>query len=278
MKKTTLLLCLLPFTFGAQAAIKEDPVPGGIKTLRLNSAERPIVMYEGKRVAIKKTADGYEAIIGIPLDTKIAPQTVQQTQPTKKTFRFNISQKPYRVQKLTIKNKRKVTPLAVDEKRINDEADDFQKTLGLWQHSSPFAKPFVAPLRGPITSTFGLKRVYNGIPKAPHTALDIYAPSGEPVIAVNDGQVVNIHHRFFTGNTVIIDHGQGVMSLYAHLSAFKVKNGQKVKRGDVIGLVGKTGRVTGPHLHWAMYLNQTPVNPLLFVSKQDILPKKVKKQ
>ncbi len=128
-------------------------------------------------------------------------------------------------------------------------------------------------MRGPITSTFGLKRVYNGIPKAPHTALDIAAPSGKPVVAVNDGQVVNTHHRFFTGNTVIIDHGQGVMSLYAHLSAFKVKNGQHVKRGDVIGLVGKTGRVTGPHLHWAMYLNQTPVNPLLFVAKNKILPK-----
>lgn len=269
-KLLTLLLSV--FFFPLQAHIINSPVPGGVKKIPLKSTILPVVYYQGHRVAINKMGNTYEAIIGIPLDEKSKEQAARQTSPIKAAYTFKIKNKQYRVQRLTIKNKRKVTPLHIDQTRIKNEEKDFKKTIASWRDADPFSKPFIAPVRGYITSTFGLRRFYNDKPRSPHTALDIAAPKGKPVLATADGQVINVHHRFFSGNTLIIDHGQGVKSLYAHLSKFKVKNGQHVKQGDVIGLVGKTGRVTGPHLHWALYLNQTTVDPLLFVSKKAILP------
>lgn len=270
--KNILLCCLCLIYIPLQAAVINSPVPGGVKKLPLDTRKPPVVYYQNRRVAVQKEGDRFIAIIGIPLSETAKKQAVRQTYPHNETYHFAIQDKQYRTQRLTIKNKRKVTPHAEDEKRIAAEEKDFDKTLANWREEDPFTKPYIAPLKGYITSTFGLKRFYNDKPRAPHTALDIYAPEGKPIVATADGQVINIHHRFFTGNTIIIDHGQGVMSLYAHLSKFKVKNGQHVKQGDVIGLVGKTGRVTGPHLHWAMYLNQTTVNPLLFVPRKQILP------
>lgn len=270
MKKKLMFIWSLLFALPINAAITNAPVPGGIKVLPLSSKKTPTVYYHGKRVAIKQTDSGYQAVIGISLEAKEQNQLVTQTKPTAKRYHFSLNKKAYRIQRLTIKNKRKVTPHEKDQARIDFEEKDLIKTLAHWQNDNPFIQNYIAPVKGPITSTFGLKRVYNGIPKAPHTALDIAAKSGTPVVAVADGQVINLHHRFFTGNTIIIDHGQGVMSLYAHLSAFKVKNGETVKQGQVIGLVGKTGRVTGAHLHWGMFLNQTAVDPLLFVIRKDI--------
>lgn len=267
-----LLSCLCLIYFPLSAAIINSPVPGGIKKLPLKSVKPPVLYYQKHRVAIKQEGDRYVAIIGIPLNTTDKKQAARQIQPHEEIYHFAIRDKQYRTQRLTIKNKRKVTPLTSDEKRIAAEKADFKKTLANWRDDDPFKKPFITPLKGYITSTFGLRRFYNEKPRAPHTALDIYAPEGKPVLATADGQVINVHDRFYTGNTIIIDHGQGVMSLYAHLSKFNVKNGQHVKQGDVIGSVGKTGRVTGPHLHWAMYLNQTTVDPLLFVSRKQIVP------
>ena len=234
----------------------------------------PVVEYNDKRVAVIKEDGKFIAVIGIPLNTKIATQTIWQQIPGKKAYAFKIKDKKYRVQKLTIKNKRKVTPHNQDQERIEAESFDFAKTLDHWSDKhAAFTENFIAPVNGYITSTYGLKRIYNGIPKSPHTALDIAASLGTPIKSTASGRVINIHHRFYTGNTVVIDHGQGLMSLYAHLNKFKVKNGQWVKQGDVIGTVGQTGRVTGPHLHWALYLNQTSIDPLLFINKKTITTK-----
>lgn len=276
MNKLKALFCLLPLVSLpnlAQAKVTESPVPGGVKKVIINSKTQPVVEYNDKRVAVIKEGENYVAVIGIPLDTKPVTQTLWQQLPQKKAYAFKIKPKQYQVQKLTIKNKRKVTPLEEDQQRIEQEQTDFDKTLAFWRDEpTPLAETFIAPIRGYITSTYGLKRVYNGIPKNPHTALDIAAPQGTPIKATASGRIMNVHHRFYTGNTVIIDHGQGIMSLYAHLNTIKVENGQWVKQGEVIGTVGKTGRVTGPHLHWAVYLNQTSVDPLLFISRQDIKP------
>lgn len=259
------------------AQIIEAPVPGGIKKIAIASKTPPAVYLDGKRVAVQKGKHDFTAIVGIPLSAKGPQLQAQQRSPHQKRYSFTIHKKPYQIQRLTIKNKRKVTPLPEDTARIEKEQRDFDKTLAVWTNNkTPFATPFIAPIRGPITSTFGLQRIYNDIPKAPHTALDIAAPLGTPIKATANGRIINVHHRFYTGNTVIIDHGQGVMSLYAHLDGFNVKNGQWVNQGDVIGTVGKTGRVTGPHLHWAIYLNQTSVDPLLFISRKAILPPAIK--
>lgn len=273
MLKTLSLLTLLCINLPLFASIKELPVPGGIKKIALTAKSAPLVQYKGKRVAVIKDKNQFTAIIGIPLDTPVQTQYIKQLSPNYQSKSFELKNKSYKVQRLVIKNTRKVTPLKVDEIRIKTEQEDFDKTLTHWiNDSSSFKQNFIAPVRGYITSTYGLKRIYNGIPKSPHTALDIAASTGTPIKATAGGKVINIHNRFYTGNTVIIDHGQGLMSLYAHLNQFKVKNGQYVKQGETIGTVGMTGRVTGPHLHWALYLNQTSVDPLLFISKKQILP------
>ena len=125
------------------------------------------------------------------------------------------------------------------------------------------------PVEGRYSSPFGLRRFFNEQARKPHSGLDIVANEGTPVRAAADGVVINTGNYFFNGNTVFIDHGQGLITMYCHLNRIDVSDGQQVKRGDLIGGVGSTGRVTGAHLHWSVLLNGTLVNPELFLSKTD---------
>ena len=130
------------------------------------------------------------------------------------------------------------------------------------QAGNYWQKGFILPVEGRISGNFGNQRIFNGIPKSPHSGTDIAAPAGTEVKAAGDGIVVlNGKDYFYTGNMVIIDHGQGLQTIYAHLQESKVKLGDKVKQGDVIGLVGSTGRATGPHLHWGASLNNVRFRP-----------------
>jgi murein DD-endopeptidase MepM/ murein hydrolase activator NlpD len=113
-----------------------------------------------------------------------------------------------------------------------------------------------------VTSSFGSRRVYNGIQSSAHTGLDFKAPKGTPIYAASRGRVALAKNLFFTGNTVILDHGYGVLTLYAHMSKLKVKKGQMVEGGHLLGLSGMTGRVTGPHLHWMAIIHKQKVNPI----------------
>ncbi len=121
---------------------------------------------------------------------------------------------------------------------------------------------FIYPIESKITSSFGTKRVYNGQLKSYHSGTDFKAPIGTPIKAVNDGVIVISENRFYAGNSIVIDHGQGLYSCYFHLSKMNFKEGELVKRGEIIGLSGDTGRVTGPHLHFSFRVHGIQVDPL----------------
>jgi len=251
---------------------ESNAVNGGLTIIPVSAPQKPDAYFNDKRVAVAASAESNQwlLLIGIPLDSTQAIQQVEITHPTKGAIPFYVSDKYYRTQYLTIKDERKVEPLVDDQRRIDDETKKLAALFAAYSNNDPFSTAFKPPTYGAVSSQFGLKRVYNKEPRPPHLGLDIAAPADAPVLAVNAGKVVEAADYFFTGNTVIVDHGMGVFSLYGHLKQMDVKTGDMIKQGDQVGLVGMTGRATGPHLHWSMVMNQTMINPLLFVSERKI--------
>jgi murein DD-endopeptidase MepM/ murein hydrolase activator NlpD len=157
--------------------------------------------------------------------------------------------------------------------RIQQEARELEQ---LWQSSAPsrlWHGPFVRPVPDPANSAFGARSIFNGQPRSPHGGADFLSPAGRPIEAPNAGRIALARNLYFTGNTVVIDHGLGLFSLFAHLSAFGVEPGALVGTGDVVGRVGATGRVSGPHLHWTVRAGGARVDPLSLLA---VLGKKPK--
>ena len=169
------------------------------------------------------------------------------------------------MQHITLANKRMVDPTAEDMKRIVRDQVAINSAFSTWTDDLADDLRFSLPAHGRFSSGFGLRRFFNNEPRQPHAGLDIAAPVGTPVTAPAAGTVIETGNYFFNGNTVFIDHGQGLISMYNHLSRIDVTAGMHVRRGQRIGLVGKTGRVTGPHLHWTLSLNNARIDPLLFL-------------
>ena len=152
----------------------------------------------------------------------------------------------------------------LDEKTLVRVKAEQERLKAIWATNTPqrlWTKSFVKPAAGELGSPFGLRRFFNGQPRSPHSGMDIRAQAGSEVYASNSGRVVLADDLFFTGNTVIIDHGLGLYTIYAHLSQTYVEAGGQVERSKLIGRVGATGRVTGPHLHWAVKLGGARVDP-----------------
>jgi murein DD-endopeptidase MepM/ murein hydrolase activator NlpD len=151
-------------------------------------------------------------------------------------------------------------------KRILAEKERKQKARSHYS-KDPVDVDFLLPVEGIRTGSYGRRRFFNGQPRRPHSGMDIAADTGTPVINPSAGRVIELGDFFFSGKLVYIDHGQGLISLFAHLSEIDVELGQRVAKGEVIGKVGATGRVTGPHLHWSLGLNQTWIDPALFLPR-----------
>ena len=150
--------------------------------------------------------------------------------------------------------------------RIGGERKILDAALNNFRDVPVTGMELIAPVDGRRSSSFGLRRFFNDQPRSPHKGMDIAAGNGTPIAAPLDGIVTVTGDFFFNGNTVIIDHGQGFVTMYCHLSEIGVENGETVSTGDTIGLVGATGRVTGPHLHFGTYLNGTAVDPAILIS------------
>ena len=271
-----LLLSLSCFALRAAAPPQAEPVPGGIAVVPLASDDKlvPDVRFNGQRVMVLKDSANWVAVVGIPLDSKpgIAALQVRGDGGQNTSRTFTIRDKEYATQRITIKDKRKVNPSARDLKRIRREHRDMHAVFTAWRAEDDVPLRFDPPVVGPVSSPFGLRRIFNGQPRNPHSGIDIAVPAGTPIHAPAAGRVAAVGNYFFDGNTVLIDHGQGLVTMYCHMRKIMVKKGQQLSRGDVIGLVGQTGRATGPHVHWGVSLNNARVDPALFLAP-DVMAK-----
>jgi len=260
-----LILQLLP----AQAQPRQLLVPGGIAIINLEADKTSDYRFHDKPVLVTQIEGVPSALVGLPLSLKPGEHFIEKrsaSQVHKKYFK--VRQKQYSTQHITITDKRKVNPYASDMKRILAEKTRKQKARNHYSTAEVDVN-FIIPVTGTRTGSFGRRRFFNEQPRSPHSGMDVAAPSGTPVRAPTAGKVIELGDFFFSGNLVYIDHGQGLISMFAHLSAIDVELGERVEKGQVVGKVGATGRVTGPHLHWSLGLNGTWIDPALFFTAED---------
>lgn len=277
MIRTLFTTIALLFSISAWATTlpKQAAIPGGVVIVPVSTemTSKPVVTYNKKRVAVVKDKGEWKALVGVPLGVKVGPQriTIKQEGKVSKAL-FEIGGKEYPTQHITIKNKRKVNPNKLDMERINAESAEIKAALRFWTETDTLPLQFSWPIEGRVSGLFGRRRVFNGQPRRPHSGMDIAAPTGTEIHAPAEGIVRETGDYFFNGNTVFIDHGQGLVTMFCHMDRIDVQPGQVIKRGEVIGTVGMTGRVTGPHLHLGVSLNDARVEPRLF------FPERKKKQ
>jgi len=246
----------------------ESTVPGGLAIISIQTEERPEAFFYDRKVMVVGSSENWKAIVGIPLSAKVGKhKLLVRNNDIESNFIFEVTHKNYETQYLTIKNKRKVNPNEKDMSRIVKEKVLISKAKSHWSNNDNAPLSFIIPTEGPFSSPFGLRRFFNEQPRRPHSGLDIAAEKGTPIVAPADGIVINTGDYFFNGNTVFIDHGQGLITMYCHMDSIDIKQGTQVKTGAKIGNVGLTGRVTGAHLHWSVILNNTTVDPILFLSE-----------
>jgi biotin carboxyl carrier protein len=217
---------------------------------------------------LERNASGtWQALLGIDVDAPIGPADLRVTgrraagEPLQRDFPIDIAPKPVRTRRIRV-NPKFVNPPKSELARIAAESKQLAEIFRVPSTERLWRTGAVRPVEGVAVSGFGVRSVLNGEPRGPHTGLDLAAGTGTPVHAPTPGTVVAARPFYFSGNTVILDHGQGLYSTMAHLSVIDVKEGQTVAQGTLLGKVGATGRVTGPHLHWAVRLHGARVDPL----------------
>ncbi|WP_353147924.1 peptidoglycan DD-metalloendopeptidase family protein [Pollutimonas bauzanensis] len=270
------LMCVAVLTWPAAATAQgyisrllNKPVPGGVAVVALGQApQAPRAFLDDNRVMVLRDSDQqWIAVVGIDLKTPKGKQTltVQDATGSRQTG-FNVGSKDYKAQHITLKNKSQVNPDPEQTRRFEREYKEQIQAYSQYREVIPSNVSLDKPVNGRLSSPFGLRRFFNGEERNAHSGLDFAVPQGTPIKAPADGVVTIVADYFFNGKTVFVDHGQGFISMYCHLSEFMVKKGDEVKRGQVIAKVGATGRATGPHLHWNISLNNARVDPAIFIN------------
>ena len=247
-------------------AIEDSRVPGGVAVIPIEPESRPT--FHGKPVLTLKDNGQDLAVIGLPLS--LEPGT-HQLQNMGKQITFEVRPKKYLEQRIYLKNKRHVTPNTLDLDRIKGESKRQRVALDAFDGELDSIR-LLLPVEGPISGPFGKRRFFNDQPRRPHSGTDIAAPTGTPIKAAARGRVTLVGDFFFNGRLVVIDHGEGLKTMYNHMDRLDVREGQEVEQGQPIGTVGATGRATGAHLHLGVILNGVSVDPTLFVPEIKNLP------
>ena len=242
------VVCCLLLLLASQSALAEGfisrllnhPVPGGVAVIPLGaSVTAPTARYHDKPVLVVREDNQWIAIVGISLKNPLGAQ--QLTTGDGRTLGFTVTPKHYR------------------------ELAEQTRAYQTFSPNQPSNLMFDKPVNGPLSSPFGLRRFFTGEERNPHSGLDFAVGAGTPIKSPAAGKVILIGNYFFNGNTVFVDHGQGLISMFCHMSKIDVKLGQSLPRGGIVGRVGSTGRATGPHMHWNVSLNDTRVDPAIFI-------------
>ncbi len=229
-----------------------------------------LVEWQGKKLPAVLAGDRWITVIGVDLDLKPgeykanAMVTTGDGRVITRETVIQVEAGEFPTTELTVEEKY-VQLSPANLARANREAKEIETIYAAITGGMFWQEPFRVPIAGGTGRNFGHRRVFNGEPRAPHSGADLRAATGTPIHAANRGRVVLAKNLFFTGNTVILDHGLGIYSLYAHLSRLDVKRGDMAARGQLVGLAGATGRVTGPHLHWAARAQGARVDPFTLV-------------
>ncbi len=271
LQKILTLMSILSFTHVGQAqdvasadssAESHGTIPGGVYVWKLPHGTDNVTFNDQPTMIV----NGY-ALAGIHINT--APGSGElhyDLNGARHTHTFDIRPKQYTEQHITIENQNMVDPPAETLARIREESQRQGRAYRNHRPQHSVASGFMRPLEGIVTSLFGHRRFFNGKPRSPHSGLDIAADTGTQVLAAGDAVVTLADDLYFNGNTLFLDHGQGLITMYCHLSKHLVAEGEEVSKGQPIGLVGATGRATGPHLHWSVSMNGSRVDPELFTA------------
>ena len=245
---------------------------GGIYFSEINKDEYQQDLFVGnQKILTWQYMDKFYAVYWIPYNSKIGGNNLTIKNKTneviKKVF-FNIEKKIFDTQRIIV-NKKYIEPDKDIIKQIKNDAKQLRKARNVWTNMDPDLD-FIKPAKGATSGVFGTRRFYNGKEGNYHNGYDIAAATGTPVVAPSSGKIILTGHFFYNGKTIILDHGKGLKSLLIHLDQILVDKNQQVKKGDIIGRIGTTGKSTGPHLHWSVLMNNTYVDPELLINREII--------